>query len=103
MFLSGGAVPLPVSPALTGVLRLARVCRGHTVRVGESILEKKAVANRHPSATVIPDNGDRPVTEGSRLVTATILLVNAAVRKHGIPVSCGQRTAYASGEHQLSG
>ena len=32
-------------------------------------------------------SGNRPVTDESRLVTATILLVNASMRKHRIPVS----------------
>jgi hypothetical protein len=59
------------------------------MRVGEIIPETtNAGANHTPPPTAIPhQSGNRPVTDESRLVTALILLVNARVRKHRIPVS----------------
>src|SRR5687767_5883689 len=59
------------------------------MRVGEIIRENtNAGANHTPPPTAIPhQSGSRPVTDESRLVTALILLVNARVRKHRIPVS----------------
>ena len=59
------------------------------MRVGEIIRENtNAGANHTPPPTAIShQSGNRPVTDESRLVTALILLVNARVRKHRIPVS----------------
>jgi hypothetical protein len=59
------------------------------MRVGEIIPETtNAGANHTPPPTAIShQSGNRPVTDESRLVTALILLVNARVRKHRIPVS----------------
>lgn len=89
MFLSGeGLFRLPASPALTGVLRSQTLTGGECVRVGEAFLENESGANRTPSQQEVPKQfGDRLVTEGSRLVTRPILLVNTGVRKHWISVS----------------
>jgi hypothetical protein len=58
------------------------------MRVGGSFFGNNCDgAKRTPPPSGIPDSGDRPVTDESRLVTATILLVNAGGRKHWFPVS----------------
>ena len=59
------------------------------MRVGENPFEMaNGGTNRRPPQQEIPKAfGNRLVTEGSRLVTAPILLVNTRVRKHWISVS----------------
>ena len=59
------------------------------MRVGEiHVGNANGGTNRTPSQQEVPETlRDRLVTEGSRLVTAPILLVNTRVRKHWISVS----------------
>ena len=58
------------------------------MRVGEIFGKQEMAPNRTPSQQEVSKPFEnRLVTEGSRLVTAPILLVNTRVRKHWISVS----------------
>ena len=80
------------------------------MRVGEIFFGKSdGGTNRTPSQQEVPKQvWDRLVTEGSRLVTAPILLVNTRVRKHWISVSGAtgravRRSATRSRDDRLRG
>jgi hypothetical protein len=99
------AVPLwppHVSPAPTGGPALARVRVAHTRAGGGSVVRLPCSCKPPPNDTAPADVrtpqrlGNRPVTEGSRLVTRPILLVNTQMRKNRKVVSGDGQTPLAS-------